>query len=189
VLFETTSIDLRFDGRGGQGVVTLSDLFVRAAAYDGNNVQSIPTFGAERRGAKVAAYARISDKKIWMREPVSNPDVETILDQSLIARENNLVSQVKKEGILVLNSVKSPSEVKSNLNTGLKVYTVDATGIATNILGRPIVSTLMLGALLTATRIISLDSIKRAIEFGLPSSNIDAQMKAVEFTAKSTSCA
>ncbi len=168
--------------------MTLSELFVRAAAYEGNNVQSIPTFGAERRGTKVAAYARISDKKIWIREPVSNPDVETILDQSLITRENSLINQVKTEGILVLNSVKSPSEVKSNLSTELKIYTVDATGIAMNILGRPIVSTLMLGALLTATGIISLDSIKRAIEFGLPSSNINAQMKGVELTAQSTSC-
>ena len=182
---EAHLIELRFHGRGGQGVVTAAELFARAAAYEGKTVQSIPYFGAERRGALVVAYARVSDNKIWLREPVYNPDIIIILDQSAI-NEINILDGVKNGGILIINSTRSPSEIKTKLATSLQVFTADATGIALKTLRRPIVNTLMLGALSTATGLITMDSIRRAILYRFPNVNIQVNMQAVEQTATST---
>ena len=175
-------IEVVFNGRGGQGVVTSAEIFARAAAYEGRNVQSVPHFGAERRGAPVVAYARISDEKIWLREPVSNPDVLVVFDQSVL-NENRIVHDMKTDGTIVLNSPKSPAEFKPRFGSELKIYTVDATAIATKILGRSIVSTVILGALSKATGLATLVSLRRAIQHGLPNASIDLNMQAVEMAA------
>jgi len=177
-------IEVVFNGRGGQGVVTSAEIFARAAAYEGKNVQSVPHFGAERRGAPVVAYARISDGKIWLREPVSSPDVVVVLDQSVM-NESKIVHDLKTGGIVVINSSKSPTEFKSMFGTESKIYAVDASEIATKILGRSIVSTVILGALSKATGLITLDSLRHAIRHGLPNANIDLNMRAVEMAASS----
>jgi len=48
-------------GGGGQGAVTAARLFADAAFREGKYVQAFPFFGAERRGAPVLAFTRISD--------------------------------------------------------------------------------------------------------------------------------
>ena len=61
-------IEIVFHGRGGQGSVTAANLLVSAALKDKNKgVQAFPFFGAERRGAPVRAFARISDDEINLR--------------------------------------------------------------------------------------------------------------------------
>jgi len=179
-------IELKFNGRGGQGVVTLSELFARAAAYEGKSVQSVPHFGAERRGASVVAYTRVSEEKIWLREPVLQPDVLVALDSSLVI-ENGLYKDVKTGGTIVLNTSKPPTEMKARMSTHSQVlYTVDATGIALKVLEKPIISTPMLGALSTALGLTSLSSIKRAIQFGFPNKNVDLDMESVKTAMEST---
>ena len=64
-------VEICFHGRGGQGSVTAANLLVAAALKDGNkDVQAFPLFGAERRGAPVRAFARISDEEIHLRSEV-----------------------------------------------------------------------------------------------------------------------
>jgi pyruvate ferredoxin oxidoreductase gamma subunit len=62
--------EVRLHGRGGQGVVTASDLLALAAFEEGGHAQSFPSFGSERTGAPVVAYCRLSDRDIRTREPV-----------------------------------------------------------------------------------------------------------------------
>jgi 2-oxoacid:acceptor oxidoreductase gamma subunit (pyruvate/2-ketoisovalerate family) len=77
-------VEICFHGRGGQGAVTAANLLVAAALIDGNKgVQAFPFFGAERRGAPVRAFARISHDEIHLRSEIYNPDIVIVLDESI----------------------------------------------------------------------------------------------------------
>ena len=177
-------IELRFHGRGGQGVATAAELFARAAAYDGWFAQSTPFFGAERRGALVVAYARASDSRIWLREPVYNPDILVVFDQRALSEEG-VLSGLKDGCKILVNAVCRPKEIKLDSDKNVNVFTVDATTISVKYLGRPVINTTLLGGLATISNLISLDSIRRAILYRFPRIDIEAAMKAVEEAAKS----
>lgn len=175
-------LELRFHGRGGQGVATAAELFARAAAYDGWFVQSTPFFGAERRGSLVVAYARASDSRIWLREPVYNPDVLVVFDQRALS-EGGVLDGLKDGSKILVNSAQSPKDINLNVGKAVDVLTVDATAISLKHLGRPIVNTTLLGALASIVNLISLNSIRRAILYRFPKVDIEATMKAVEEAA------
>ena len=61
---------VRFHGRGGQGVVTAAELLAAAAFIEGRYAQAFPSFGSERMGAPVMSFCRIDDKPIRTHEPV-----------------------------------------------------------------------------------------------------------------------
>jgi len=60
-------IEIKFQGIGGQGVVVASEILARACFEEGLYPQCFSIFGGERRGAPVAAFVRISDKKIDLK--------------------------------------------------------------------------------------------------------------------------
>ncbi len=153
-------VEIRFHGRGGQGAVTSAELIASAVVDEGKFAQSFPSFGPERRGAPVMAFSRVDDKVIRTRYAVYEPDVAVVLDASLLeiaAPEKGL----KKNGILLVNSAKSPAELKKERGyAGIRVATVDATRISSEELGRPITNTTMLGALVRLTGIIKPESME-----------------------------
>ena len=67
--------EVRFHGRGGQGVVSAAQMIADAAVSEGRYVQAFPEFGAERSGAPIAAYARVSNEPIEIHSFIRNPDV------------------------------------------------------------------------------------------------------------------
>ncbi|XRO77269.1 pyruvate ferredoxin oxidoreductase subunit gamma [Methanocaldococcus sp. 10A] len=149
-------IEIRFHGRGGQGAVTAAQILAKAAFYDGKFCQAFPFFGVERRGAPVMAFTRIDDKKIRLRSQIYNPDYVIVQDATLL--ENvNVVEGLKENGAVIINTV------KDDLDLGFKTYTIDATGIALDVLGIPIVNTAMVGAFAGATKLVTLESVKKAI--------------------------
>ena len=101
---------IRIHGRGGQGVVSASELLSVAAFEEGKYSQSFPSFGSERMGAPVQAFARISDTEITIREPVMEPDMLIIQDPSLF-QAVNVFDGAKKEGYLLINSSKTVKEL------------------------------------------------------------------------------
>ncbi|MBW9222497.1 pyruvate ferredoxin oxidoreductase subunit gamma [Methanothermococcus sp. SCGC AD-155-C09] len=149
-------IEIRFHGRGGQGAVTAAQILATSAFYDGKYSQGFPFFGVERRGAPVMAFTRIDDKKIILRSQIYNPDYVVVQDAGLLSAVN-VVEGLKKDGTVVVNTT------EEDMDLGFKTYTIDATGIALDILGVPIVNTTMLGAFIGATDIVSIDSVKKAI--------------------------
>ena len=68
-------IEIRFHGRGGQGAVTSAELVAQAAIDMGKFATAFPSFGPERRGAPVVAFARVDDKPVRLRSKVYKPDV------------------------------------------------------------------------------------------------------------------
>ena len=77
-------LQVRFHGRGGQGVVTSAELLAVAAFIDGRHAQAFPSFGSERTGAPVQSFCRIDDAPIRAHEPILLPDVLVIQDPTLL---------------------------------------------------------------------------------------------------------
>jgi 2-oxoacid:acceptor oxidoreductase gamma subunit (pyruvate/2-ketoisovalerate family) len=157
-------IEVRWHGRGGQGAWTASELLARAAVYEGKYIQSFPEFGPERMGAPVAAFTRISTEPIKIHCAVYNPDVVVVLDPTLV-KAVPVTEGLGEKGKLIINSKDSPAGVKQKLNgDNIEVWAVPATEIAIKILGLPITSTAMLGAVARATGVVSLESIKKTVK-------------------------
>jgi len=174
-------IEIRWHGRGGQGAVTSAELVARAAINEGKYAQAFPAFGAERRGAPVLAFVRIDSKRpIWVRAEVTEPDVVLVLDPGLL-RVVNVTSGLKASGVLVVNTPKEPKDIVKEFGLGCSLATVDATRIAREQLGVPIVNTAMIGALLKATGVVDFDSMLEPLRerFGrLAERNISAMQRA-----------
>ena len=178
-------IEIRWHGRGGQGAVTSAELVAQAAINEGKYAQAFPAFGAERRGAPVVAFVRInSDEPIRVRAEVAEPDVVVVLDPGLL-RIENVTSGLKANGMVVVNTKKQPEQIRKEFSINWSLATVDATTIARELLGVPIVNTSMVGALLRATGVVRLESLFEPLRqrFGrLAERNINAMKRAYEET-------
>ncbi len=175
-------IEVRWHGRGGQGAVTSVELLAQAAIAAGKYAQGFPSFGPERRGAPVAAFSRIDDKKIKVRSGIYKPDVVIVLDSSLIGLVN-VTDGLKPDGILIINTARTPQELKKELNFSGTVATVDGTGIARQEMGVPIANTTMIGALLKMAGFMGLEAMKESVEhrFGrIAHKNLTAMKRAYE---------
>lgn len=178
-------IEIRWHGRGGQGAVTSAELVAQAAINEGRYAQAFPAFGAERRGAPVVAFVRINpDEPIRVRAEVAEPDVVVVLDPGLL-RIVDVTSGLKATGMLVVNTKKQPEQIRQEFGLNWSLATVDATKIARELLGVPIVNTSMIGALLKATEVVKLESLFEPLRqrFGrLAERNIEAMKRAHEET-------
>lgn len=168
-------MEIRFHGRGGQGAVTAAELLAKAAFEDGKFCQAFPFFGVERRGAPVMAFTRIDDRFINLRQQVYEPDYVVVLDSSLLSVVD-VTQGLKKRGKIIINSKKRAEEL------GLKgdIRVVDATKIALDVVGKPIVNTVMLGAFAKASGLVSLKAIQNAVQSRFPGKVGELNAKAVE---------
>ena len=156
--------EVRWHGRGGQGAKTASYILAVAAAEQGHVVQAFPEYGAERRGAPMKSYVRISDRPIRLRSGVREPSIVVVLDSTLVYSENVAVG-VPADGIILINGTMDAAEVKQRMGVpdSVKVGVVDATTIANETIGRPIPNTPMLGALAKVSGIVTLEAAKAAV--------------------------
>jgi 2-oxoacid:acceptor oxidoreductase gamma subunit (pyruvate/2-ketoisovalerate family) len=156
--------EIRIHGRGGQGSVTAAELLVHAAFVEGKSVQAFPFFGAEKRGAPVKAFARISDEPILVHSQIYTPDYVMVLDHA-IYKVMDVTEGLKKDGMIIINTTKKPKEVGVK---SWRVATVDATGIALElnllVAGLPVVNTAIIGAFAKATDEVKLASVLKAIK-------------------------
>ena len=119
---------IRIHGRGGQGVVTAAELIAIAAFNDGWQAQAFPSFGVERTGAPIAAFARLDKKPIRIREHVYEPDILIIQDASLLSTVN-LSNGCDEKTLVIINT----SQPKNKINIKLpkeNIFPIDATKIA-----------------------------------------------------------
>ncbi len=152
-------LEVRWHGRGGQGVVTASELLAECALKEGKYFQGFPEYGPERMGAPVRAYTRISESPIHIHSPVETPDAVVLLDPTL-AGKVDITEGLSDEGILVCNWSKEAAELRQLLGNGRgRLFVVDATRIAIDSIGRAITNTPMMGALIKATPLVKLDTL------------------------------
>jgi len=179
--------EIRWHGRGGQGAVLASRILAKACFLEGKWTQAFPFFGAERRGAPVMAFSRISDEPIKLRSQIYYPDVLVFLDPMFLSMPKAMEG-FKESGILVVNTERNPEEIR--VEKASKVATVPATSIAVDlglaVAGLPIPNTVMVGAVIKATGLASLNSAKQAIKELIKGSLLQANERAVEIGYKGT---
>jgi len=156
-------LEVRWHGRGGQGVKTACYLVAESALSLGKYVQAFPEFGPERAGAPVRAFTRVSDTPIRRHYPIESPKVVVIVDASLIG-QLNLVEGMAKDGVVIVNTEEEPKQVRKRLGIkGGKVYTVPATTIALDTIKRAIPNIPMLGAFVRATGLLEIEAVKQDV--------------------------
>jgi pyruvate ferredoxin oxidoreductase gamma subunit len=151
-------LEVRWHGRGGQGVVTASKLLAEMAMGSGQYFQAFPDYGPERMGAPIRAFTRLSPSPIRIHSQVDAPDIVVVLDPTLLGTVP-VTAGLKDGGVLLVNSTQSPAEVQdATCLAGGRVHTVDASHIAIEEIGREITNTPMLGAFVQVTGLFDMET-------------------------------
>lgn len=152
-------VEIRWHGRGGQGAVTAAKLVAETALVQDKYFQASPEYGPERMGAPIQAFTRISEKPIKIHSNVTNPDIVVVLDPTLMSVVD-VTQGLKPNGCLIINTEEDAGTVKARYNlSNVKVFTVNASKIAIETIGKAIPNTPMLGALIKATQIMDLNKL------------------------------
>ena len=157
-------VEIRWHGRGGQGAKTASLLLADAAFNTGKYVQGFPEYGPERMGAPITAYNRISSERSTVHSNIYEPDYVVVVDETLISAVD-VTAGLKKEGAIVINSGKSPEELRPLLKgyEG-RVCTIDAGKISEEELGKNFPNTPMLAAIVKVSGVVDAEEFVKDME-------------------------
>ncbi len=162
---------IRIHGRGGQGVVSASELLSVAAFEEGKYSQSFPSFGSERMGAPVQAFARISETNITIREPVMEPDMLIIQDPTLF-QAVDVFEGANTDGYLLINSSKTVEQLGIDEITSKypknHVMIIPATELAVKYIKQPKPNTVLLGAFAALSKMVNIPALESAIRGKFP---------------------
>lgn len=169
-------LQIRLHGRGGQGVVTAAEMLSLAAFLEGHCAQAFPSFGSERTGAPVVAYARIGEKEIRTHEPILCPDAVVVQDRTLLSALD-VFAGLSDQGYAIINTKEAPEEIVPELVKRLPVghvITVPATDFAMQKIGRPLPGAPMIASLAAVTGIFKLESVQKSFQSRYPGKVGDA---------------
>lgn len=168
-------IRIRFHGRGGHGVKTASRIVGTAAFLSGHHVQDSPIYGAERRGAPIAAFTRIDSKPILERGVIEHPHIvivadETLLDEPLAGVQTGLDTA----SVLFVNT-DNPDSVPDGIASG--VQTDDITSRALSVIGHgAAISSGLAGAAAKLSGVVNAEQLQSAIEDELDELHVPADV-------------
>ncbi|MFH1485023.1 MAG: 2-oxoacid:acceptor oxidoreductase family protein [Chloroflexota bacterium] len=177
-------LEIRWHGRGGQGVVTAAKLLAETYLEQGKYFQAQPEYGAERMGAPIRAYSRFSDGPISIHCAIAEPDVVVILDPSLLDVVD-VTEGMKDDGVIVINTPELPETIRARLGLKkAKVYAVNASRISMDALGRELPNTPILGALTRALGTVEksamIDEMRHKLSLTLRPDVVEGNVKAYE---------
>ena len=157
---------IRIHGRGGQGVVTATEMLSVAAFEEGRHAQAFPSFGSERTGAPVVSFCRIDDKEIRLREQIMEPDALIIQDPTLL-HQIDVFAGLKPDGYVLLNTSHSFESLGlGDLVKKMKperLCTLPATELGLKHVGRPIPNVPLIAGFAALSGTIRLESVVKAI--------------------------
>ena len=170
--------EVRIHARAGQGAITAALVLASAAFLEGKYSLAFPHFGAERTGAPMNAYARISDAPIRLRTQVRRPDYVLVQDPTLIGSAD-VAEGLKEGGVIIVNSDHPRHDIHVS-GTG-RVFHVPASQIAQEELGRADrANTPLLGAFAAATGEVKLESLQAVVRSRFPGAAGEANARALQ---------
>ncbi len=155
-------MEICWHGRGGQGVVTANEILAETAIAAGMYVKAFPEFGPERMGAPIRGFTRIADTPIRVHSQVYEPDVVIVMDGTLVGKVD-MTRGIKENTVILANYTGTPKELQEALGTEAECHTLDAIKIAIKEIGKPMVNTVMLGALIKCVDIVSYEKLEDQI--------------------------
>ncbi len=155
-------IEVLWHGRGGQGAFTAARLLGAAASLEeGSYALAFPSFGPERRGAPMRAFTKMDGRPIGDRSAITQADFVVYLDETLL--DDGWESELKPGGVVLVNSTQPASAFGDG-----RIVPLDADGISSRYLGRPIPNTVFLGALCALCDRVDEQALGQAVRAGMP---------------------
>lgn len=176
-------LEIRWHGRGGQGVKTAAMLLAEAAFEGGKFIQGFSDYGPERSGAPIQGFTRLSDGPITLHNFITHPDIVVVLDPTLLGSVA-VTEGLKPGGKVVVNTARDPAELADELGVGKEqVFAVDARKISLEVMGRDMPNSPMIGALVKVLGLVELPWVNETFEkkFGAKSQKVvDANVAAIK---------
>lgn len=163
-------------GFGGQGILFAGKILAYTALVTGKQLSWLPSYGPEMRGGTANCHVIVSDEPVGS-PIIITPDVLISMNKPSLDKFENAV--VPGGTILYDSSLIDRKVTRKDV----KVTAVDATEIATSEGKAAMANMIMLGALLKATGIFTLDEIRLGVEKTVPPSKkhlIDVNMAMIE---------
>jgi len=150
-----------FAGFGGQGIVSLGQIWVYCAMQEGRNVTFFPFYGAEKRGGIARASVIVSDEEI-ASPLVITPDSAIVMNSDSLPLCEGMLNE---SGLMLINS----SLVKEKpQRSDLRVITIDASLMAEQIGHVRYANMVALGALAQLTGAFSLANVEAILRKFFP---------------------
>ena len=172
--------EIRIGGFGGQGVIMTGIVIGKAASlYDGNNAVQTQSYGPEARGGASKTEVVISDETIDYPK-VESPDIFIAMSQTALMKYKD---DLKDEGILIIDSdLVNEDEIAGFVDEKrIKLYRAPATRTASEVIGlRMVANIVIMGAIVKATGIVSVEAAKAAILDSVPKGTEEKNIQAFE---------
>ena len=171
---EQEKVEIRFSGTGGQGLVLASIILAEALMMDGFNIITGESHGIEARGGASSAEIIASKKDIFDLS-VTLPDILVAISQQAYDKYGK---KVKKDTLVILDS----SQIRTgSIPDSEDVHAFPFTRLVREELGTTLPTNIcFLGALVGISKIVNMDSIKKAILNRVPKSSGSINLKAFE---------
>ena len=165
--------NIRFGGFGGQGIITASVVLGNAAVYEGKDVIQTQSYGQQARGGECKSEIMISDSPINYYT-MEKTEIQVIMSRSALEK---YLGDLRPRGCLILDSdmVRTTPQ-----HTDIEVIEIPATSIATKMGKKIVANMIMLGALVEKTKVVTWESIRKAIRAFFPPSLAEINIKAAE---------
>ncbi len=168
------TVELKFGGFGGQGVILAGIIVGKAAAlYDNKDATLTQAFGPEARGSACSAQVIVSDGKI-LYPYVHHPDVLVAMSQDAFTR---YFPEVKDDALII---VESELVDTTGVGEGHRLYGIPATRIAEELGRRMVLNIVMVGFFTAVSGLVSPDAVRRAVRESVPPSTINLNLKAFD---------
>jgi 2-oxoisovalerate ferredoxin oxidoreductase gamma subunit len=174
--------EIKFIGRGGQGAVIASQILAKVFFLMGRYPQCFSVFGGERRGAPVASFLRVDDKKIYLKCEIRRPDIMVYLAPDLVD-EAEVRDALKPKGLILINNALTTNEFLSL--SQFRLALIDALAISESLGMGAMINTAILGGFAKATGMVPMNYLEEAIRDTVPAkieANVSAARKAYELT-------
>ncbi|MFZ5946169.1 MAG: 2-oxoacid:acceptor oxidoreductase family protein [Bacillota bacterium] len=148
-------------GFGGQGVMLMGKILAEAALKEGKQVMFIPSYGSEMRGGTANCSVILSEEEIDA-PVVSRPAVLVAMNGPSL---DKFESAVKDNGLIILNTSLIGRDLTREDAEAVKI---SASDIAKNLGNERIINMVLLGALISATNCVKVESIMESLKETLP---------------------
>lgn len=185
-------IEVRFHGRGGQGAKIASRILGRAGFLSALQAQDFALFGAERRGAPVVSYTRLSSEPIDERGNIDRPNLVVVMDDSLLKEAAGQVFLgVEDKTPLFINGVRDRLDANLKDLPAANFQFVDLSAIARELIGSVFVSAAAAAIAAKCVPSISLAALADAVrtelaEFGLAPELVEKNLVAARAAYRRT---
>jgi pyruvate ferredoxin oxidoreductase gamma subunit len=155
--------NFRWHARAGQGAVTASKALAGIATAEGHHAQAFAEYGAEKRGAPVVAFNRISENPIRLYCAIEEPNWIICMDPTLIGPVD-IAAGACLDSSFIINTSQDAAWLREHIEFGMMdFYFLDATRIAVEELGRDIPNSVILGAIVKTIGLFDVDAFEKTL--------------------------